>query len=326
MLSNTLVVTREKDQLTRGVLGIDGGGTTTVCVLMDRAGRVWERAETGASNYQIVGIEAAYGEIYRAIAEAIAPYPQLGLQSLCLGLAGVGRAEDVATVRSAIARLWDELPAKWQFSSDRALICSDREIALVGGLGHNIGIAAIAGTGSIVWGRNRHGETKRVGGWGRILGDEGSSYAIAVQGLQAVMRAFDGRSDPTRLTEFVLQQLGLHGPEELVAQVYRSGWTVGDLAKLAPLVDRAAREGDGAANWILDRAASEFVLATRVVWDSLFEKGDRANVVTVGGAWQGLPGLRQRYCREMASLATVVEPRGEPAYGAGLMALARWQC
>jgi N-acetylglucosamine kinase len=110
------------------------------------------------------------------------------------GLAGVDRPADIQIGQSFVEqlRLSDSGPIRWALQPSNVVICNDALIALVGGLGQARGIVAIAGTGSIIFGRNSQGCTKRVGGWGNILGDEGSAYSIAVQGMQAALRAYDG--------------------------------------------------------------------------------------------------------------------------------------
>lgn len=304
------------------VLGIDGGGTKTTCVLVDETGKVWGRGQAGSANYQTVGAEAAYRAIEAAILQATAGAP-LTIVGMGLGLAGVGRAEDLASVEVWLERLAysPELPVRWDLQPQRTIVRPDSEIALIGGIGTNVGIAAIAGTGAIVWGRNARGETKRVGGWGYLLGDEGSGYWIARQGLQVVMRALDGRSPQTSMTGHLLGHLGLHRAEDLVEVVYRRGWGVMEIAALSQWVDRSAAEGDAVARQILNDAARELVLAVKVAATALFQPEEPFEVVTLGGAWQSAY-LRQAFLASFAENfpnANAIEPRHEAAYGAALM-------
>jgi N-acetylglucosamine kinase-like BadF-type ATPase len=311
------------------VLGIDGGGTKTTCVLLDKTGQVWGRGQGGSANYQTVGTEAAYRAIELAIGQATRKFEVL-IQGIGIGLAGVGRAADQAIVRGWIDRLqtspqlslhWDLKPE--DLKSERIAICADCEIALVGGIGQQTGIAAISGTGAIVWGRNQRGDTKRVGGWGYLLGDEGSGYWIARQGLQAVMRSFDGRLGDTHLTRHLVAHLGLNTVEDLIEVVYRQGWGVAEIAALSLLVDRAATEGDAMARQILDHAAQELILAVQVAANALFQSHETFEVVTLGGAWQSAY-LRQTFVTSFTAIfphLQVIEPRHEAAYGAALMVL-----
>ncbi|MGC9505383.1 N-acetylglucosamine kinase [Baaleninema sp.] len=307
------------------VLGIDGGGTKTVCLLSDTTGRVLGRGEAGASNYQSVGGEAAYRSILESIREATKGHA-VTVTGIALGLAGIGRPEDEAVVRDWVELLQndDRISIAWALRLKGVCVCHDCAIALAGGLGREVGIATIAGTGSIVYGRNRFGQTARSSGWGYVLGDEGSGYDMARQGLQAVVRAFDGRSQPTALSEAFRSQLGLQEMRDLVELVYRRGWTPKDIAALAPIVDKIASQGDRIAEEIVDRSASELALATKTVAAQLFEGIEPFEIVTVGGLWHGTSALRQRFDRlvtDALPAASLVWPRHEPAYGAVLTAL-----
>ena len=308
------------------VLGIDGGGTKTVCVLMDDTGQVLGRGEAGASNYQSVGIEAAFLSIQSAIAQATQSTGSVKIEAICLGLAGVDRPADIQVAHNLVQQLQSsqDLPITWELQPANVVICNDALVALVGGLGDTVGIVAIVGTGSIIYGRNIQGETKRVGGWGYILGDEGSAYNIAIQGMRSALRAYDGRSEATILQQRFIEHLNLRSIEDLIEVVYRRGWSVKDIAALAPIVDRAADEGDLIASNIINQAVNELVIATQVVINAIFREDEVLEVVTVGSVWRSLSNIQQRYRESIvrrSPLVKVIYPHNEPAYGAGLLAL-----
>ncbi len=261
------------------VLGIDGGGTKTVCVIINAQGKVLGRGEAGASNYQSIGVDAALKSIKSAIdaasVEALKLIECIQIKAICLGLAGVGRPQDIEVVKSIVSDLENSynLPIEWALLSTKTpitesekniIICHDALIALVGGIGDDVGIVVAAGTGSIVFGRNQQGITKRAGGWGYILGDEGSAYQIAVAGLQAAMQAYDGRGQLTSLLEDFQNYLRLGSIEDLIEVIYRSGWGVKEIAEAAIVVDNAAAQGDEVANGIIDDAVQELVKATSI--------------------------------------------------------------
>lgn len=317
------------------VLGIDGGGTKTVCVLMDKHCKVKGRGEAGPSNYQTVGIEAASHAIRSAIVQAAAAveaktnFPPT-IEAIGLGLAGIGRPEDIPVAKTLVQQLQSGtiLPVNWSLQPDGLAICNDCAIALVGGTGSNVGIAVIAGTGAVTYGQNRQGALKRCSGWGYLLGDEGSAYHIAMGGMRAAMRSHDGRCAPTSLVSEFQTQLGLNSIEELVEVVYRRGWSVREIAALAPVVDQAAAAGDPVANEIISQAVTELVLATRVTMEALFTPQDSFEIVTSGGVWKSLANLRDRFIAGINNTAygsqvDVIWPRNEPAYGAGLMVLSQ---
>jgi len=308
-------------------LGIDGGGTKTVCVLMDDRGEVLGRGVAGPSNYQTVGLEAAGNAIKSAMIQAVGKKAgDITVGGLGLGLAGVGRPEDVETVRKLLGQIQSDpdLWVNWDVKPENFAIGGDNAIALVGGLGHDVGIVAIAGTGSQIFGRNSQGKTKRVGGWGYVLGDEGGGYDIAVRGLRAVMRSFDGRLPPTALTEAFLSHFDLESPEGLIEVIYRRGLAVKEIAALSPIVDRAAAAGDSVSVQIIAEISEELIGATKVAIAELFDPAEALEIVTMGGVWRGMADLRRRFITGISAIAPeadVLWPRHEPAYGAALLAL-----
>jgi N-acetylglucosamine kinase-like BadF-type ATPase len=118
-----------------------------------------------------------------------------------------------------------------------------------------VGIALISGTGSLAWGRNGEGQIARSGGWGYMLGDEGSGYAIALAGLRAAVRAADNRDEPTSLLAAFMQKLSADSPQDLVAKVYGPEMTREGLAELASVVFDLRTTDSVAAN-IVQAAAS----------------------------------------------------------------------
>ncbi|MBW4570181.1 MAG: ATPase [Tolypothrix carrinoi HA7290-LM1] len=311
------------------VLGIDGGGSKTVCVLMQDTGEVLGRGEAGSSNYQTIGIKATLqsleSAIDAAINEAYRSINYINIKAICLGLAGVGRATDIEIVKALVQDLQKSklLPITWALQASNIVIYHDALIALVGGIGDDVGIVVAAGTGSIVFGRNHQGKTKRVGGWGYILGDEGSAYKIAVAGMQAAFKAYDGREMSTSLVEAFKQHLNLASIEDLIEVIYRRGWGVKEIAALAPIVDLTAASGDEVANNIIESAVQDLVKATYTVIDAIFISS-AFEIVTTGSVWQGRCKIHKRFAACIVAKfpsAKVIFPRNEPAYGAALLAL-----
>ena len=302
------------------VLGIDGGGSKTVCVLMSDKREILGRGEAGSSNYQSVGIEAAKVSIESAINKAIMATDEIKIDAICLGLAGIGRSKDIEVVKNIIK----DIPIISNIKPQNIIISHDALIALVGGIGNDVGIVVAAGTGSIVFGRNYQGKTKRVGGWGYILGDEGGAYQIAVAGMQAVLKAYDGRLVSTSLLEDFKNHFGLNNIEELIEVIYRKGYGVKEIAALAPIVDNAAFEGDEVANQIIDDAVNELVKATVTVIDGIFVEGDFFEIVTTGSVWKSKCKMWERFVsciNNQFPEVKVIFPRFEAVYGAGLLGL-----
>ena len=208
------------------VIGIDGGGSTTVALIAD-ATEVIGRAEAGPSNMQAVGVTRALKAIEDAIAAAFAAAgrPPAKVRVAVLGLAGADRPQEQDLVRT-----WAE-----RFGlATQVQVVNDAQLLLAAGTPEGWGIALVAGTGSIAFGRTRDGKIGRAGGWGYLLGDEGSAYALVINALQEVAHAADGRGQPTILTERLIYAVGGQRPMDLIPAVYRGGW------------DRTALAGSGA--------------------------------------------------------------------------------
>lgn len=238
-------------------LGVDGGGSKTLAVVVDEQGVERGRAVAGSSNYAAVGFEVAVGHIYEAAEGAVREAGVLlPVAAVWLGLAGIDslRAHDLLLPHiGGLAR--------------NVELTNDAELVL-GGLEHLVGVALIAGTGSIALGRDARGEAIRAGGWGHVLGDEGSGYAIGRCALQAVMRAADGRGEPTALLPAILREWGLVDARDILARVYPEVEKA-VIAGLSSVVLRTAEAGDRVAGDIVREAADELALAASTVGHAL---------------------------------------------------------
>ncbi len=294
-------------------IGIDGGGTKTVGLLADSAGHIHARAESGPSNYHIVG-EAQTKRVLEAVIARLLAQANVTLDDgigFCLGMAGLGRPAD----REVIGRICDEIGVP-----QNRVLTHDAQIALVGGAGKLDGVIVISGTGSIVYGVNAEGREARAGGWGHLLGDEGSGYDIALRGLKAIARAADGRGTPTQLTDLMLNEIGLSQPSDLIRWVHAAGKD--QVAELAKLVFAGADAADAVSRQIIDSATEELVLAARVVIDKLgFDQP--FDVILSGGILTHQPLLvciLSERLQAIAPNACVHFARHEAAYGAVLLA------
>jgi N-acetylglucosamine kinase-like BadF-type ATPase len=268
-------------------LGVDGGGSKTLAVVTDTRGRERGRGFAGSSNQEVVGVDRAVAELHAAVARAVASAgAALPVRAAWLGLAGVDRPPDRDALLPGLSALAAEVR-----------ITNDAELAL-GALPRMVGVALIAGTGSIALGRDAAGATARAGGWGHVLGDEGSGYAIGQQALHAAVRAADGRDDPTLLLEQVLAHWHLDAPDQLIGRAYQP-FDKATIAALAPLVLAAARAGDQAARRIVAKAADELALTATTVARALAFTGAPVPLALGGGLLLGAPPLRARVLRRI---------------------------
>jgi len=154
------------------VLGIDAGGTKTVCLLADEGGTIVAEARGGGANLQAAGELEVEKVLHRVMEEALGDRAVVPA-AICLGIAGVDRPDDSAVVSAIMRRIGYKA---------RIVVVNDALVALEAGAPGQPGIVVISGTGSISYGRNANGEAARAGGWGYVLGDEGSGYWIGRAG------------------------------------------------------------------------------------------------------------------------------------------------
>ncbi|MBI3494270.1 MAG: ATPase, partial [Acidobacteria bacterium] len=263
------------------VLGIDAGGTKTVCLLADERGVVLSAARGPGANLHASG-ELAVEKVLHEVMEAAIADRGIVPAAICLGIAGVDRDDEARTVRAIMRRIR---------SQARVLVVNDALIALVAGAGDAAGIVIIAGTGAIAYGRNTAGEAARAGGWGHMIGDEGSGYWIGREAVAAVMRAADGRGPATRLTADILAHFNVEDVSRLPRIVYDRDEPRMSVAALGPIVQRARGQGDAVATRILERAAEELVLAARSVAAQLEMRGDAFSFYLAGGVFRVVPWL-----------------------------------
>lgn len=295
-------------------LGIDGGGSHTVA-LLGTAGpgrmQIIGRGEAGPSNLRAVGQAAAWVELDRAVSAAFA---QAGLQrgpvgAACLGLAGAGRSDEQAAVRAWAAEVG--LADVVDVTGDVAL-----PVAL---LPEGWGVVVVAGTGSCVWARSKDGQNTRAGGWGPLLGDEGSAYALALEALRIVTRQADRRGRPTSLTDRLLRQIGVPDPPALIQVIHGGEWDRTRLARLAPEVFRAADEGDILAVELVDRQVRELAECVAAAVAGLGLPSDAVPLALAGGLLVNAPTYRDRLLHQLRDLAirsSHVLVVSEPAEGA----------
>ena len=299
------------------VIGIDGGATHTVALVADAAsGAVRGRGESGPSNIQAVGVEAALRELDAAVggAFAAANLPRAKARAACLGLAGVDLNEGTDIIRG-----WSDRVGLAAVIS----VANDATLLFAAGTPDAWGLAVIAGTGSIAFTLDEHGKDARAGGWGYLLGDEGSAFRVGLLGLRAACRAADGVGDDTRLLPALLARLGSSDPRDFIPAVYRGSWDKAAIAGLAPVVLDAAAAGDRAARDIFEQEVRELA---RTAAGAVRRGGlspDGVPVALAGGLLTHSTIFRDEFLRQLRGCGVTPGPVGvvsDPALGAVVLA------
>lgn len=298
------------------VLGIDAGGTKTVCQLANERGEVLAEARRGGANLQASGELEVEKVLHEVMEEAIGDH-DVRPAAICLGIAGVDRPDDARVMEALMRRIGYKA---------KVLVVNDALIALEAGApGGQPGVVIISGTGSIAYGRNASNQSARAGGWGYMLGDEGSGYWIGRAALRAVLREADRRGPATQLTGLLLNYYSVARAQDLIAQVYHGGLKPAAIASLAQCVQGAFSDGDAVAIGILRNAADQLESSGLSVAKRLDLVGTDFPFVLSGGIYRAVPWLEEELTRRLQ----LASPRcrtlllnEEPAGGAVRLALA----
>ena len=272
--------------MTQIVVGIDGGGSKTHAIVADETGTSLGEA-TGPGSAVKPGEEDRSADVIaQAARDALeqAGMPDVTPRVLCVGVAGAGR-------ENAKQALWQALVAR-DVASD-VVVHTDFGIALDDAFGDGPGVLLIAGTGSAAFGRSPAGTTGRCGGWGPIIGDEGSGTWIGRRALSIVSAAADGRESQTALTGAVLTAAEVNDAADLIP--WAAAATREQIASLAPVVFSVAEAGDLRANAVVSLAVEELMLHIRALAQQLF--GDERAAIPValaGGLMTKGTMLRKR--------------------------------
>ena len=264
--------------MTEYFLGVDGGQSSTTALIGDKNGMVIGSGRGGPINH--VGAAEGRTKFVSAIETCLAAACQeagvdrsaIRFSSSCLGFSG-GPADKTGILKEILP-------------SDRTIVTHDALIALAGATDGEPGLIAIAGTGSIAFGRIASGESARAGGWGYLFGDEGGGFYITRQALRAALRFEEGWGEPTSLRPALLDATGAKNINELLHRFYTTEFPRPRVAGFAKLVDQEAENGDQSARDILAEAAQQLAALAGAVHDQLFDDGEAARVAYIGGVFR----------------------------------------
>lgn len=292
------------------VVGMDAGGTKTRAFAVTRGGEIVGRGAGGGAN--LLSSPDPQGSIAAALREALAGRIP---DAVVLSCAGGERAADRAKGRAILASL---------LGPDVAVdVTHDAKAALYAGNPAGCGVVLISGTGSIAYGRNDQGVEARCGGWGYLVGDEGSAVWIGQEGLRAASYDHDGRGSPTAISRHLFEDLGATDFNDVLPLLYGKPHPSPAILAATRAVARAFAESDGIAVNIVQRGARSLAdMAATVARELFLESGP---VYLAGGAFENVRPLEKAVRLELLSALprAAVEPVGEePAMGAARLAAA----
>jgi N-acetylmuramic acid 6-phosphate etherase len=300
-------MTLQSENPGRSFLGIEGGGTRTIAVLADGAGHTLDRLETGPSNMKLL-TDGQLIRHFRSLAKALACPDALGI-----GLSGAWVEADFQRIRSAAAKVWPSVPCYATNDLETALTAACRS----GAERRDAQVLIVSGTGSCAYGKTAKGEALKVGGWGHVLGDEGSGYDIGLQALRAVVAEYDqGRAWP-ELGRRILRALVLNEPNDLID--WAQSASKAQIANLALEVFAASQCRDKVARLILARAARSLARDGAACARRVAKPGTAVQFVLSGSILLKQPRFAAQVGREVRKLrpaAVVTSLERESVWGA----------
>ena len=292
---------------TKVIIGVDGGGSKSIGVAADGDGRALAVYRGGGINYYQIGMERARSNL-KEIADALLSACSGVCELLSVGMPALDTTADEATVRAFAGDAFDP---------QSLILESDACMTLEGMTGGEQGMIVICGTVSMALLSDGSGY-RAAGGWGYLLGDPGSGYSIAMAGLRAAIRHWEGTGPETGLGERALAHFGLRQPRDLIALIYDPVCGPDTVARFAGQVFALAESGEGEAERILENEMQG------IAWQAASLLKDAPGVEKVGlygGIFQHQPLARQYFADALSQRLPgrnirIVEPEYPPEIGA----------
>jgi N-acetylglucosamine kinase-like BadF-type ATPase len=299
------------------LIGIDGGGTASRCVITDCNANVLHRCKGGPTNFLRYEINEVCKTIYALLNDCRKSLriDFDDIKAVVIGTAGAGRTNEILFFEKKLKKYLRSKNVSIKFIK----VMSDGLIALKGAISNGEGCILISGTGSIIFGKNNAGRYFRLGGYGRKIGDEGSGYSIGRKGLNAVSKDFDGRGEKTLLTTYLRKNFKIKSGHGLINKIYKGTF---DISSFAPIVIKAAARKDKAARKILYDEANELV--NHVIAMKKLMKIKNMKVAFSGSLISGknyYSNLLKRKFKSSLTGVEIIQPENPPEIGAVLVAL-----
>ena len=288
------------------LIGIDGGGTHSTAVAADPQGRVVAVTEGGGLNFHNVGVETVRLRL-EAMVDDLCRQTGCATDEVCVGMSALDAPADDATTAAFCTGM---------FQPQQLDLQSDAYIALMGLTMGQPGVIVICGTGSMLLMLDGQGRQTAAGGWGYLLGDAGSGYTLAREGLLAIIDATEGTGPATPLVEDALSYFHVASPRAIIDRVYDPDFSPDKLAGFARHVITRAVEGYEVALGILRRNMQRLA---RSAAQLIASTPEAARIGLYGGIFQHSPlavTLFTEAVKALAPEATICAPDYPPELGA----------
>lgn len=291
-------MTKKHKGETEYVIGIDGGASKSIAVLMTREGKIKKEIRSKAINYHTIGERGVRDHLRRVL---LPPLRQYNVRAVALGVAGLDTKEDFVVYRRIVKTLIPRSIPFYISNDTKAALedsCPDSKARLI----------VIAGTGSNVYGE--HGRRAvRSGGWDFLVADEGSAYGMGLRGIRAAIRSYDGRGEKSQLLERLMcKNARVKNIPALVTKIFHVWHRTPNefkrfIASFVLSVDEAALKGDKTArNIIREDGAEELFLGVRAVMKRLDMTRESVCVGYIGSNFKA-PGLRDMLSRKIKKIS-----------------------
>jgi len=291
------------------LFGIDGGGSNAKLLITDYDLNILDESRGGATNFHKIGLEKAVINIQNLVEPFLAKYNGDAEIVLVIGTAGAGRKNDAEKLEVFLKE--NLLGLK------RIKVLSDAEITLRGAFENENGAILIAGTGSILY-YKLDSKINRVGGFGRLIGDEGSGYTIGRRGLNILSKMLDGRIQKTLLNKLAEENFEISSQHQLITKLYRENF---DIAAFAEIVIEAAEKKEENCLKIIEEETDELINHLKVMMGNI--KSEQINLILSGGLVESesyfIKILMQKIQSEIPQIK-IANPKHRPEYGAVLVA------
>lgn len=306
--------------MTKIAIGLDGGGTKTVGVLVDDQGHIRAQSTGESSNIQAIDDDKLSAVFTSLVADLKKIADVDRVDHLYAGLAGAGRPAD----RKRIAAVLEDANVVEQFTID-----TDAMAALAGAFAGGPGIILISGTGAICFGKAEDGSVVRCGGWGYLLGDEGSGFFLGQQAIIAALKDLDGRGQKTTLGKRIVEFFELDSISTIISPIYSGEIDRPRIASLAPIIFEERLNGDVVAQSIVETAGTELGKVVAAVTRNIGKANQAVSVALIGSVFkqrETLIPLMQKEALKVASEVEFIDPRFEPAIGSAILGLIQEGC